>query len=40
MAEVHDFMEADKAMFNLYVKMCFYCYVTTEIMTLVRQTSQ
>jgi hypothetical protein len=40
MAEVHDLTEVDKALFNLYVKNGFYCYITTEIMTLVPQTLQ
>jgi len=35
MVEVHDFMEVDNALYNLYVKNSFYCYITTKIMTLV-----
>jgi len=38
MAKVYYFMEADKALFNLYVKNSFYCYITTEIMTLIPHT--
>jgi hypothetical protein len=40
MAEVKDFMEVDKSLFNLHVKNGFYCYITPAIMTHVPQTSQ
>lgn len=40
MAEVYDFMEVHKVLFNLYLKNNFYCHITTDIMMLVPQTLQ